>query len=377
MRIALISNTAWSLVNFRKGLINRLVAEGHQVFAIAPNDEYSNQLQALGVVYVDINVDNKGTNPLRDVALFLNLSRLLTQKKIDLALLYTIKPVIYGSLACGLLGIPAIAVITGLGTAFLRDGLLTRVVELLYRISLRKVHSVFFLNDDDMNLFIKKNLARNEVFSKIPGEGVNLIHFTPIPNPVSADGRSTRFLFAGRMLRDKGLIEFVEAARIVKQRYLTAQFILVGFVSVANDSAINIDQINAWVDEGIVIYLGPTSDVRDHIANSDCFVLPSYREGISRALLEAMAMARPVIATDVVGCRELVNENINGLLCNPRDVESLANTFLKFIEMDNNLRVEMGRQGRLKVEREYSESVVIGAYLEQISKLAHLHQRID
>ena len=373
MRIAVLSNTAWSLVNFRAGLINRLIADGNHIVAIAPIDEYSSQLEALGVEYQSIKIDNKGKNPVRDLGLIFNLAGVLHRKKIDLAILYTIKPVIYGSLACSILKIPVINVITGLGTAFLSDGVLTRVVESLYRIALKRVYWTFFLNDDDRSLFLARGLVQENMSSRIPGEGVNLINFSPRSQTTEKHG--THFLFAGRMLRDKGLVEFVEAARSVGARYPTTRFSLLGFVGVANQSAIGIDQLNAWVQEGVVCYLGSTNDVRSHVASADCFVLPSYREGISRALLEAMAMARPVIATDVVGCRELVDQGGNGLLCAPRDVKSLIDAMEKFIKMDEHSRTEMGLHGLAKVTREYGEAVVIEKYLEKISALQSAREK--
>lgn len=367
MRIALISNTAWSLFNFRKGLITRLIAEGHHVIAVAPKDEYSDSLCALGAKYCSIGIDNKGVNPALDLVLLLKLAALLRREKIDLALLYTIKPVIYGSLACRILSIPVISVITGLGTAFLREGLLKRLVKMLYWVALKGVYWVFFLNEDDKSLFIENRLVKNINSSKIPGEGVDLNYFSPVS--ITNNNVSANFLFAGRLLRDKGVLEYINAARAIKQKYPLARFDLLGFVGVPNQSAINMDQLSEWIQEGVVNYLGATADVRAHIANADCFILPSYREGVSRALLEAMAMARPIISTDVVGCRELVEDGVNGFLCMPRDVESLIHAIERFILMDCSSRAEMGCHGRKKVSREYSEDLVISMYLDKINNL--------
>lgn len=368
MRIALVSNTAWSLVNFRTGLIQRLVEEGHQVVAFAPHDESVSQLLSLGVKFRPIRLDNKGTNPARDLVSIFDFVRLFSSEQIDLTILYTIKPVIYGSLACRLLRVKVIAVITGLGTAFLKDGFLTRVVEKLYQIALAGVQSVFFLNDEDIALFLERKLISARLVRKIPGEGVNLSVFSPMQRPTLGTG--LHFLFVGRMLRDKGLIEYVDAARAVKFLHPEVRFSLLGFVGVSNQSAISMEQVSEWVQEGVVDYLGATTDVRTHIVNADCIVLPSYREGISRALLEAMAMERPVIATDVVGCRELVDEGVNGYLCRPRDAGDLVRALEKFISLDNGAREEMGRRGRHKVSNEYDEVLVVDVYLEIIDRLA-------
>ena len=326
MKIALVSNTAWSLVNFRSGLIGGLRASGHEVTVIAPRDDSVPRLLATGARYRPVWLDNQGTNPAFDLWSLLELLRLFRDLRSDVAILYTVKPVVYASAACRLLGVPYIAAITGLGSAYLRGGWLARLLEGLWRLSLRRAHRVMFFNEDDRALFLRKGLVRPESARLLPGEGIDVSHFSPVPAPALDTGEDDglHFTFVGRLLRDKGVMEFVDAARIVKARHPEARFSMLGFIGARNPSAVDRAQVDAWVHEGVVSYLGTAQDVRGHLAQASCIVLPSYREGASRVLLEAMAMARPVIASDVSGCRHLVADGRNGLLCRPRDAGDLG-----------------------------------------------------
>jgi len=313
-------------------------------------------------------MDNKGTNPVRDLALTLAYRKLFRRLRPAVVLHYTIKPVIYGSLAARTLGVPCVNMITGLGTAFIRDNWLTRIVEYLYRVSQEKAEGIFFLNEDDPQLFLDRRLSPPERMERLPGEGIDLNHFPPVP---TTDDGEVRFLLIARMLRDKGVVEFVQAARIVRAKAPSARFQLLGRVGVANRTAIGRETLESWVKEGIVEYLGETDDVRPVIAQAHCVVLPSYREGVPRTLLEGAAMERPIIATDTVGCRDVVEHGVNGFLCRVRDAEDLAAQMVRLLEMPVKERSAMGHAGRRKVEQEFDERIVISRYLEKIGNIVN------
>lgn len=366
MKIALASNTAWNLYNFRGGLIRRLLEEGAAVTVVAPPDAFSDKLAGMGCEVISLPMDNKGTHPVRDLRTLCYFHSVYRKVRPDVALHFTIKPVIYGSLAARMQGIPVANTITGLGTAFLREGWLMRVVESLYRVSQRWPQRVFFQNHDDRDLFVGRGLVPAEKAERLPGSGVDLERFTPVVYPGNP---APVFLLVARLLRDKGVVEFVEAARRVRAHHPEARFQLLGPLGVANRTAIPAEEVAGWVAEGVVEYLGETGDVRPALAAADCVVLPSYREGVPRTLLEGAAMDRPIIATDVPGCREVVAEGENGYLCRAKDAKDLAERMERFIRLPSDARQAMGKAGRAKVEREFDERLVIGRYIQVIDEI--------
>ena len=310
-----------------------------------------------------------GTNPLRDMKTLFDFVRVLRAEQPDVALFFTVKPVIYGSLAARLLGIPAICTITGLGTAFMNKPWITRTVLTLYKAALRWPKKVFFQNNEDMTVFTSRGLVDIDRAARVPGSGVDLARFAPLP--VRSNGEPV-FLFCGRLLRDKGVGEFVEAARLAKQQHPSARFELLGPLDAPNRSAIGRESVQAWEAEGVVTYLGEADDVVPFMAAADCVVLASYYpEGVPRSLLEAASMARPIITTDMPGCRSTVEDGVTGLLCEPRDVASLARQMNRMIEMGPEQRTRMGRKGREKMEREFDERIVVGQYLAAIDEMLH------
>ena len=363
-------NTAWNLVNFRSGLIRGLVGAGYEVVAVAPRDGYAPRLAALGCRYVELPMDNRGTHPGRDLLLLLLFVRLFRRERPDVYLGYTVKPNVYGSIAARWLRIPAINNIAGLGAVFIQGGRLAQVVRWLYRKALAPSRKVFFQNDDDRQMFISDGLVRAEVADLLPGSGIDLARFSVAPPRGQADMQSGfRFLLIARMLRDKGIVEYVEAAALLKERWPNAEFCLLGFVDVQNPTAVSKAQMDAWVAQGHVRYLGLSDDVRAEIATADCVVLPSYREGTPRTLLEAAAMGRPIVATDAVGCREVVDDGHNGFLCQPRDAADLASKMEQMLLLTPDQRAAMGLRGREKMEREFDERIVIQKYLASIEQV--------
>ena len=365
-RVVLAANSAWNIVNFRSDLIRALKAAGYEPVVIAPADPAAEpRLAELGVNRIAIDMQRSGLNPIADFRLMRTYRRLLGKIRPIAFLGFTIKPNIYGGIAARRLGIPLIANISGLGTVFIKRGLLLALVSRLYRFALKRAAVVFFQNPDDRALFIERRLVSDAQARLLPGSGVDLDHFRPMP---PATGLTT-FLFIGRLLGDKGVWEFVQAARIVLADIPGVRFQLLGPLDEGNRSAVTRDDLDRWVAEGSVEYLGATDDVRPHIAQATAVVLPSYREGLPRSLLEAAAMGRPLIATDVPGCRELVEPGVTGFLCQARDSNSLAKAMKNMMKATAGERAQMGLAARAMVEQGYSQTVVISAYLEALGKL--------
>lgn len=354
-------------MNFRSKLIRALVETGHEVVAVAPYDKYATRLEVLGCKFVELKMDNGGTSPVRDAFLLLRYWRLFRGEQPGVFLGFTVKPNVYGSLAAHILGIPVINNIAGLGAVFIRGGWLAKLVQGLYRAALGRSAKVFFQNPDDCQLFLDGRLVQAKVTELLPGSGIDLHRFAVAPMPVACS--KFRFLLIARMLRDKGVDEFVQAAKLLRDRWPSVEFCLLGFVDVQNPAAISRAEVESWVAHGFVNYLGLSDDVRNEIAIADCVVLPSYREGTPRSLLEAAAMGRPIITTDAVGCREVVDHGVNGYLCKVRDAEDLAEKMNQILLLPPEDRLAMGLRGRAKMEAEFDEQIVIGKYLAAIEAI--------
>lgn len=360
MHILLTVNASFNVVNFRKGLVEALLADGHRVSVLAPTDDRSPEIAEMGCRFVPLAMDVKGLSPLNDVALVKRYMGHYRKERPDAVIGYTIKNNIFGALAARLTGTPFVPNITGLGTAFLSGPLLEGVVLRLYREAFRKVPVVLFQNQDDLGLFLTKKLVRENQAMLVPGSGIDLERFAP-QAPPEKDAPLT-FLMISRLLKDKGVLEYVEAARRVRQDHPGVRFQMLGPIGSENRSALDAAAVEAWQREGIVTHLGSTKDVRPHIAAADCVVLPSYREGAPRTLIEAAAMGRPLITTDVTGCRTVVDDSVSGFLCQVRDGVSLADAFRRFIDLAPHQRKAMGLAGRQKMEREFDQQLVIDTY---------------
>jgi glycosyltransferase involved in cell wall biosynthesis len=364
--ITICSNTSWYLYNFRMGLITALQADGYRVVLIAPKDDYSDRLESLGCEHYDIEIDNKGTNPIDDMRLMYSFFRLYKEIKPDMLLIYTIKPNIYGGIVSKFLNIPTLNVIAGLGTVFLNDNLSSKIARWLYKTSFHK-NRVLFENEDDCNEFLDKKLVKKEQIKLIPGSGINTEKFQPKEGIV--EDSSMVFLLIARLIRDKGIVEYVEAIESIRAKYPAVKFKLLGSYYEGNPSAISEDEVSRWVDEGTIEYLGYTDAVLEEIQKADCIVLPSYREGLSRVLLEGASMSKPIITTDVTGCRDVVDDGLNGYLVPIKDSASLAIAIEKMIALSDSERIEMGKRGRTKVINEFDEKIVIEHYMGVISSI--------
>jgi glycosyltransferase involved in cell wall biosynthesis len=359
-RVMVVGGHADSLIHFRGPLLRRLVAEGHDVTACAPDAgaDVRRELAALGIAYRHVPIQRAGMNPMRDVGTVRALTALYREVQPDLVLTYTIKPVIYGSLAARLSRVPRIcSLITGLGysfgTATLRQRALNPVVQSLFRFALAHNEVVFFQNPDDLRQFVDAGLASDRQAVLVNGSGVDLEHFRVAPLP---EGTPT-FLLTTRLLWEKGVGEYVEAARTLKAKYPTARFRLLGPLD-PNPAAVSRAQLDAWTAEGVIEYLGSTNDVRPAIADTSVFVLPSaYREGTPRSILEAMAMGRAIITTDAPGCRETVRGDENGFLVPVSDSIALAGAMERFLR-DPGLVAPMGMRSRAIAEEKYDVHLV-------------------
>jgi len=371
-KILISSNSVWNVVNFRKGVVLELVNRGFEVIVVAPEDNNISELHDLNCKYININIDNKGVNPISELYLFFQYLKIFKQVNPDVILTYTVKPNIYSSIASSILSIPVVNNISGLGTAFIKGGLFGKIVSFLHKVSLKKSRCVFFQNNDDKDLFLKKGLVSKSQVDILPGSGVNLEYYQlsnlDIDNKKMGD---FVFLLVARLIWDKGIQEYVDAARYIKNSNAKVKFQILGFLDVVNQTAVSRSDVDLWVKEGVIEYLGDTNDVRSFISSSDCVVLPSYREGAPKALLEASAMGKPIIATDVEGCRDVVDNGVNGLLCNVRDSYDLAQKMKVMLDMDYKVVEKMGLNGKKKIEREFDEQIVIDKYISIVNKIVN------
>lgn len=368
MHILMTVNAAWNIWNFRRPLVEALTGDGHRITVLAPPDDAVPELGRLGCRVRPLEMSVKGLNPLEDLKLQRRFGRIFREEQPDAVLSYTIKNNIFGARAAKPANVPFLPNVTGLGTAFLSGKLLQTVTEQLYRWSFATLPVVFFQNKDDRDLFLDRHLVRADQARLLPGSGIDLQRFAPAPVP--AHDEPPVFLMIARLLRDKGVMEFVEAARRVKARHRQVRFQLLGAVGSENRTAVDRPTVDAWVAEGVVEYLGTTTDVRPSIAAASCVVLPSYREGAPRTLIEAAAMARPLIGTDVPGCRAVVDRDVSGFLCDVRSAKSLAATMERFLALAPEAQKAMGAAGRAKMEREFDQALVVDAYRAALDIIA-------
>lgn len=359
MKILILTNLGMGLYKFRRELLETLVAQNHDIYLSLPLDEFADKLEAIGCHLMDTPIDRRGTNPIRDLNLFLTYIKIIKEVQPDIALTYTIKPNIYGGLACQFRGIPYLTNVTGLGTSIQNQGVLQKISFSLYRLGLRKSSHVFFQNTANRDFFLNKKIVNPAITEVIPGSGVNLDQFKLADYPPVKDG--IRFLFIGRIMKDKGISDLLAAAIKVKQRCPATIIDVVGPCEEDYESA-----LQDAVQDGLIRYHGLQKDVRSFIRRAHATILPSYHEGTSNVLLESAAMGRPVLASAIPGCQETFDQDVSGLGFKPKDVESLAQAMLQFIELPAEKKRAMGQKGRQKMEREYDRNIVISRYLHAI-----------
>ena len=367
MKIVMVLNTSWNVYNFRMGLLNALRNEGHEVLVLAPVDSHTPMIREAGFLFHPVTMDSRGANPIKDFRLIFELKELYTRIKPDVILHYTIKPNIYGTFAAAMLGIPVINNVCGLGTVFLKRTLVSRIAETMYKLAFRYPKKIFFQNDEDLELFLKNNLVNRDIAEVIPGSGINLSNFQPAAEYRRNDPFT--FLVISRLITDKGIMEYIEAAKKLRNEGLPARFQILGAMDPEHKRGIDPSTIERWVKDRTVEYLGTTDDVRNFISHADCIVLPSYREGTPRSLLEAASCAKPIIATDVPGCHHVVEHEYNGLLCALKSADDLALKMKQMAMADTETLRKFGENGRKKVESEFDENIVIERYLRSIREL--------
>jgi len=362
--ILVSANSCWNIVNFRVGLIKALQARGYRIVLAAPDDEYRSKVEDLGVEFVPVPINSPGISVVEDLRLLARYVQVFRRLKPFAFLGFTAKPNIYGSLAARMAGAKVINNISGLGTVFIKRGPLTALVTRLYRFALRGSSTIFFHNRDDLELFVRKRIAASDRSQLLPGSGVDVERFKP--RLAAATDGPFRFLMVGRLLWDKGVAEYVDAARMVRRSHPDARFEMLGRLGADNRTAVPSAAVERWQAEGVIDYLGESDDVRTAMQQADCIVLPSYREGLPRSLLEGSAMGKPLIATDVPGCRDVVEDGRTGFLCAERSADSLAAAMMKMIAASPSERLRMGELGRCKIEQEYCETRVIDKYLDAL-----------
>lgn len=369
MRIAIVVNTSWNISNFRMGLIQALQAEGHEIHTVAPEDPYTSQLLQAGCRHHNTKLQNKGSNPLRDLLFFWRLYRLYNKIKPDIILHYTIKPNIYGTFAARLNGIPCINNVSGLGTVFLHHTITSRIAKMLYRWAFRYPAKIFFQNQEDRQLFLDQGLVKAERTDLLPGSGVNLQKFSPQP---FRRNKPMVFLMIARLLYDKGIREYVEAGELLRQKGYEFSLQVAGAIEEDNGLGVSAELVVQWVQTGKLVHHSFTPDIRSHIANADVIVLPSYREGTPKSLLEGGACGKPLLASDVPGCREVVQDGYNGYLFKVKDPIDLAQKMEKMLNLEDQYIQELGNHARHWVSDRFDERLVITKYLQGIHESTNI-----
>jgi galacturonosyltransferase len=362
MKILVLANNLLGLYSFRKEVMKAFVDRGDEVYISAPLDDKAADVEKLGCKTIATEFNRQGTNPIADLKLMWLYRKLIKQTKADVVLTYTIKPNLYGGMACALTGVPQIANVTGLGAAVEYPGLMQKITMLLYKIGLRKTWLTFFQNKDNMQFCQEHGMVKGAV-QLIPGSGVNLQYHAKMPYP--AETEPVRFLFMGRIRREKGIEEFLAAAESITKRYKNVEFHVVGGCEGDYEG-----RLLDMQSKGVVTYHGRQLDVRPFIAKAACTLHPSfYPEGMSNVLLESCSTGRPIITTNRAGCREIIEDGRNGFLVKQQDADDLTAKVEKFIALPYAERKAMGDAAREKVEREFDRQIVIDAYLNAVSEI--------
>lgn len=360
MIIAVLSNdSAWTY-NLRKEILKSFIDRNHKVYIIVPRGKKTDLLEEIGCEVIDSSLERHGTNPVKDMKLCTEYVKILRSLRPDIVFTYTAKPNIYGGMACRLLNIPYVANITGLGTALENDGVLQKISSVLHRIGLRKSQMTFFQNSENKDFMIGRKIVTGRYYT-LPGSGVNIEHFSPLEYP---GNETVEFVFISRILKEKGIDQYLDAAKYITEKYPNTRFHICGFCEPEYQGA-----LQTYIDNGTVIYHGMVDDTRDILRQTHCTVHPTYYpEGLSNVLLESSACARPIITTDRSGCREVIDDGINGYIVKQKDSNDLIEKIEKFLSLTYEERKNMGLKGREKVEKEFDRQFVVKKYLEELGE---------
>lgn len=369
MKILFVANYMWDIYIFRAGVIRALVSDGHEVVVVAPDDGRIDMEKAIpGVKSLSINLNKRGINPIEDLKLTLELYKLYKKENPDIIFHYTIKPNIYGTLAAKMAGKKSVAILTGLGYSFVKGGVIAKIAVGLYKFSLKFSKEIWVLNSNDKETLIKLGIGDKKKIFILPGEGTDCERFKPMP--MERKDNKIVFLMVARAFFDKGFREYEEAARILKKEYgESIEFQFLGALGGEAVSGVTKEHMDKLVNEGVINYLGTVNKPELVIKEADCIVLPSYREGISKVLMEGAAMEKPIIATNVTGCKEIVENSVTGYLVKVADSEDLGQGMKKFINLSAEERKTMGVAGREKILKEFDEKIIINIYREKILEL--------
>ncbi len=361
-KILFLSNHFITLYNFRKELIQKLVKEGHEVYLSMPKAEENSYFADMGCKIIETSVDRRGINPVRDFVLIINYIKIMKKVKPDIIFSYTIKPNIYGCIASNLTRYKQVSNITGTGATFLNDTGVSKIVKLLYKISIKQSYKVFFQNDGDRDFFVANKMVKDN-YDLLPGSGVNLDQYELCDLP---EGEEVNFIFIGRVMKVKGIDEYLECAKVVKQQYPNANFYVVGFIEEESYK----DIIDEYHKEGIINYLGFQKDIKSWIKKCHCTILPSHGgEGVPNVLLESAAMGRICIASNINGSRDVITDEVTGYLFNAKESNDLINKVYQFINLEYMQKRLMGESGRKKIGGEFDREIVIQKYLKEIEIL--------
>lgn len=364
MKILFVSITDSGILRVRSELIDSLINKGHKVIVVTPKEKAYKELIAKGCKVYNISIQQHGKNPLADFHLFLQYKRMLQLIKPNVVLSFTTKPNVYCGIACRLNKIPVIMNITGMGSALGGKGMVQQLLILLYKLACNgsNMKCIFFQNDDSKNFFKERRIGKQKLYQRIPGSGVNLERYTPQPFPNSD---TIDFLFVARVMKEKGIDEYIKAAKCIRKRYPEAIFHVLG----DSDKKYK-DILYRETQKGSIIYHGRVNNMVDYEMISQCTIQPSYYpEGMSNVILEAAASARPVITTDHPGCREGVDNGKTGFIVPVRNVTELVKAIDKFIQLPLEMRIKMGKDGRIKMENEFDRKLVTNAYLKEIREI--------
>jgi glycosyltransferase involved in cell wall biosynthesis len=362
-KVLLVANHSDWLYNLRFELIEALVAHDYEVFFAVPQAATYSKVALLtnmGARYFQVNMSRKGTNPFEDLSLIKQYKKIIAEIDPDVVLTYTIKPNIYGTYASNLNDKPTMINVTGIGSS-LAGGNLKSLVKQMYKRACKKAHVVFFQNQGNLDFFLENNMVDPNKVRLIPGSGVNLDKFQPMKKTNKDDG-ITRFLYIGRIMKDKGIEEYLDAANWITEQYPNTEFQILG--SYEEEQYRELIENNPRVK-----YLGRSDDVREQIGEVDCIVHPSYHEGMSNVLLEGAAMGKPLLASNIPGCKEIVDNGSNGYLFESKSVDSMVEKIRLFLALNAEQRMEMGLASRRKVEKEFDRNLVVEAYLQAINEI--------
>lgn len=361
MKIMILANNDAGLYKFRRELLETLLKQ-HQVMICLPDGEYISEMVQMGCQFIRCDLlERRGMNPVKELKLLRFYKKLLKKEQPDLVFTYTIKPNVYGGMVCARLGIPYAANITGLGTAVENEGMMQKITLTLYKMGLKKANMVFFQNEENQRFMLDHKVVRGN-YTKLPGSGVNLKQFQVLPYP---ENNTVDFVFIARVMQEKGIDQYLEAAEVIRKKYPETRFHICGFCE--DDYSERLQQLQ---DEGIIIYHGMIRDMIQIYQMISCTIHPTYYpEGLSNVLLESSACARPIITTDRSGCREVIDDGINGYICKQKDSEDLICQIEKFMELSAEERKEMGLAGRRKVEKEFNRQIVIDQYLKVVESV--------